>query len=228
MAKVLTQELVNEIVCEAKCCLADKFSAYLSARENGNIQLSNDLLKEAQRAEAVLEALRTVDLNAQEVECLTEDEVYSLISRVKELCGCGKGNGDTGVIEMLTTFEKTGWKANGTEEILCAANCCMADFFGEYLCAISNGDIKEANKKLSYARQVQGLIFIIDGYVNNPEAENCLSEEEVEKVLSMLSEYCGCLDLELKPAQPFVFFVLGSNSTTALVDQEGSFIGISL
>ena len=228
MAKVLTQELVNEIVCEAKCCLADKFSLYLTSVENGDIQKANVLLKEAQRAEAVLEALRTVNLNAQEVECLTEEDVYVLISRVKELCGCGGDNGDAGVIDPLNAFAKTGWKANGTEEILCAARCCMADFFGEYLCAVSNGDVQKANTKLSYARQVQGLIFILDGYVNTPEAENCLTDEEVERVLSVLYEYCGCMELELKPAEPFVFFVLAvNNSGTALLTNTGSYILIS-
>jgi hypothetical protein len=230
MALPITQEFVDRLICDVRCCLADKFALYIKSIENGDIQKANELYADATRAEAYLEAIKDYQVGSE--DCLSGEELEALISRIKELCGCGGHSASGGVVVIPSNFVLSGWLENGTEHIISYAKATMADFYGEYLCAIANGDIGKANEKYRYSQEACGIVFGLSGYVNSPleESENCLTEEDVQVYISRLIELTGCLDEGLKPAQPFVFVVFGGvlpgGSNFALVNQNGQFLGV--
>lgn len=231
MALPITQDFVDRLICDVRCCLADKFALYLKSIENGDIQKANSIYAEATRAEAYLEAIKDYQVGSE--DCLSGEEFEALVSRIKELCGCGGDSATLGCEFVPSSLALTGWLENGTEHIILYARATMADFYGEYLCAIANGDIDAANKKYKYSQEACGIIFGLSGYVNSPleESENCLTEEEVQVYISRLVELTGCLDEGLKPAQPFVFIIVGgvlpSGDNFALVNENGQFLSIA-
>jgi hypothetical protein len=190
MALSINQDFIDSMICEAQCCLAQKYTSYLNHLSNGDNDGAMIVLQEAKQAENYIYALRGVVLSDTD-DCLEDSDIEILISRLKDLCGCGCSF--TSFMPPISVGLVTGYDVTGYEALLCDAKCCLGRFYSDYLCSLGNGDSHKAQCSYGYAKELESLIYALDGYVLGSE-DSCLDSDEAEILVSRIQDLCGCLD----------------------------------